>query len=117
MNENAIPPRPNPMMNENAIPPRPNRMMSENTSVKSKAGFVIGIIAIIIMVVALFPCIGAINWLNIPFGIVGLILNIMAISESSSGGTPTGRNVAGAIMCGIAIAFGGLRLIIGGGIL
>lgn len=81
------------------------------------AGFVVGIIALIIFFIALFPCIGAINWLNIPLAIVGLILNVIAISQSSSAGTGTGKNVAGAIMCGVAIVLGGFRLILGGGIL
>ena len=81
------------------------------------AGFVVGILAIIIFVIALIPCIGALNWLNIPFAILGLILNIIAIAQSSSAGTGMGKNVAGAIMCGVAIVFGGFRLILGGGVL
>ena len=99
------------------ISPSPNQMMNQNASVKSQAGFIIGIVAIIIMAVALFPCIAILNWINIPVAIIGLILNIMAISESSNDGKPMGRNIAGAIMSGIAIVVGGLRLIVGGGIL
>ena len=83
----------------------------------STAGFVVAIIAITIFVIALVPCIGALNWLNIPFAILGLILNIIAIAQSSSAGTGMGKNVAGAIMCGVAIVFGGFRLLLGGGIL
>ena len=83
----------------------------------STAGFVIGIIAITLFVIALIPCIGALNWLNIPFAILGLILNVIAIAQSSSAGTGMGKNVAGAIMCGVAIVFGGFRLLLGGGIL
>ena len=90
--------------------------MDEKASGMSTAGFIIGIITIIIMAVALFPCLGAINWLNIPFAIVGLILNIMAISQSSSAGISTNRNIAGAIMCGVAIVLGGFRLVLGLGV-
>jgi hypothetical protein len=80
------------------------------------AGFVVGILALIIFFIALIPCIGALNWLNIPFAILGLILNIVAIAQSNSAGTGMGKNVAGAIMCGVAIVFGGFRLLLGGGI-
>ena len=80
------------------------------------AGFVVGILALIIFFIALIPCIGALNWLNIPFAILGLILNIVAIAQSTSAGTGMGKNVAGAIMCGVAIVFGGFRLLLGGGI-
>ena len=83
----------------------------------STAGFVVGILALITFVIALIPCIGALNWLNIPFAILGLILNIIAIAQSSSAGTGMGKNVAGAIMCGVAIVFGGFRLLLGGGVL
>ncbi len=83
----------------------------------STAGFVIAIVALIIFFIALTPCIGALNWLNIPFALVGLILNIIAISQASGAGKGSGKNVAGAIMCGVAIVFGGFRLLLGGGIL
>ena len=82
----------------------------------STAGFVVGIVALIIFVIALVPCIGALNWLNIPFAIGGLILNIIAVAQASGAGRGMGKNVAGAIMCGVAIVFGGFRLLLGGGI-
>ena len=83
----------------------------------STAGLVIGIIALVFFFIAAIPCLGALNWLNIPFAILGLILNVIAIAQSSSAGTGMGKNVAGAIMCGIAIVIGGIRLIAGGGVL
>ena len=83
----------------------------------STAGLVIGIITLVFFFIAAVPCLGALNWLNIPFAILGLILNIIAIAQSSSAGTGMGKNVAGAIMCGVAIVFGGFRLLLGGGIL
>ncbi len=80
-------------------------------------GLLIGILSLVIFFIVLIPCIGALNWLNIPFAILGLIINIIAITQASSDGTGMEKNIAGAVMCGIAIVFGGFRLLLGGGIL
>jgi hypothetical protein len=76
---------------------------------------IMGILAIIGMFVGFFPCLGALNWLNIPFSMVGLIISIIALAtagkEESKGGS-----IAGIICCAIAMFFGLIRLIVGGGI-
>jgi hypothetical protein len=74
-----------------------------------------GILALVGMVVAFFPCLGSLNWLNIPFSILGLIIGIIALSKSG----PAGKSAAtaGTIMCAIATLLGLLRLKIGGGVL
>ncbi|MEO0114148.1 MAG: hypothetical protein ABIK93_01565 [candidate division WOR-3 bacterium] len=67
------------------------------------------------MLVGFTPCLGALNWLNIPFSGIGLIISIIALAttkESSKGGS-----IAGVVCCGIAILFGIIRLLIGGGLL
>ncbi|HMQ68177.1 MAG TPA: hypothetical protein PKA90_04055 [Ignavibacteria bacterium] len=75
-----------------------------------------GILAILGMLIGFIPCLGAYNWLNIPFAAIGLIISIIAVvnekpGESKSSGT------AGIIMCASAIIFGVFRLMLGGGIL
>lgn len=72
-----------------------------------------GILSLVGMVVAFMPCLGSLNWLNIPFAAVGLIISVIAASR------PDTRRLgsAGATMAGIAIMVGILRLILGGGIL
>ena len=48
-----------------------------------------GILAILGLGVAFVPCLGSLNWLNIPFAVVGLIISIVAKSQSGdSGGRP-----------------------------
>lgn len=74
-----------------------------------------GILAILGLGVAFIPCLGSLNWLNIPFAVVGLVVSIIATVQS-----PPGRNgpaVAGIVLNALAICFGGFRLILGGGIL
>ncbi len=74
-----------------------------------------GILAMAGMVVAFFPCLGSLNWLNIPFSVVGLIIGILALAKPS----PAGKSaaMAGTVMCGIAAALGFVRLVLGGGVL
>ena len=74
-----------------------------------------GILALIGMLVAFFPCLGSLNWLNIPFAIIGLIIGIIALAQS----TPVNRGpaVAGTVMSAIAVVFGFVRLMLGGGVL
>jgi hypothetical protein len=74
-----------------------------------------GILAILGLGIAFVPCLGALNWLNIPFAIVGLIISIVATTKA-----PPGRNgaaIAGIVLNALAVMFGVVRLIAGGGIL
>lgn len=72
-----------------------------------------GILSILGMGVAFLPCFGSLNWLNIPFAVVGFVISMAAKSKPGHQGAAT----AGLILNGIAIAFGLLRLKLGGGIL
>ena len=72
-----------------------------------------GILAILGLGVAFIPCLGSLNWLNIPFAVVGLIISVTARSKPGSQGAAT----VGMILNIIAIALGVLRLMLGGGIL
>ena len=74
-----------------------------------------GILALIGMFVGLIPCVGALNWLNIPFAIVGLIISL--VSHSSHPGPNRTGSLTGIILCVIAIVIGFKRLVWGGGIL
>ena len=78
------------------------------------AALVFGILSIIGMVIAFIPCLGALNWINIPFSVVGLIISVIA---ATSGEAERPKGIAGIVLCAIAIVFGGIRLILGGGIL
>jgi hypothetical protein len=74
-----------------------------------------GILAGLGMVVGFFPCLGALNWLNIPFTRVGLIVSVISLTQAPKDGA-RGGSIAGVVICAIAVVFGGLRLILGGGI-
>jgi hypothetical protein len=74
-----------------------------------------GILAVAGLGLAMFPCLGALNWLNIPFAIVGLIISIVATSNAPT--ENRGTAIAGLVLNAIAIAFGVLRLVLGGFIL
>ncbi|MFZ4263261.1 hypothetical protein ACFRAE_14570 [Sphingobacterium sp. HJSM2_6] len=68
-------------------------------------GRLFGIFAIIGMLLGMIPLLGWLNWLNIPFAILGLVFSIL------------GKSKGGIIICIVAIFLGLLRLIIGGGII
>ena len=78
-------------------------------------GLVWGIVAILGMGVAFIHCLGALNWLNIPFSLVGLIISVVASSQAP----PDKKNLAiiGIVLCAVAAGFGLIRLVLGGGIL
>jgi hypothetical protein len=73
-----------------------------------------GIIALIGMLIGLIPCLGSLNWINIPFAVVGLIISMTAYSSREPYKTPS---MLGVIFCSVAVAFGIMRLIAGCGVL
>ena len=74
-----------------------------------------GILAVLGMILGFIPCLGAYNWINIPFAAVGLIISIIAAVNSDKDSSNSSA-VSGIVMCSIAIIFGIIRLVIGGGI-
>ncbi|EQB32983.1 hypothetical protein [Sphingobium ummariense] len=65
----------------------------------------IGLVTLLMMIPAVFPLLGALNWLLVPIALFGALIGMM----SSRNG---GRN-----FCLLVAAFGALRLFLGGGIL
>ncbi|MDO5609780.1 MAG: hypothetical protein Q4G62_03195 [Pseudomonadota bacterium] len=76
-------------------------------------GLIWGIFAMMGMLFALIPLLGWLNWLVIPFSIIGIIISAIGMSGKQRSGSAT----AGLILCLIASVFGGIRLILGGGLL
>jgi hypothetical protein len=74
-----------------------------------------GILSILGLGVAFIPCLGALNWLNIPFAVVGLIVSIVAATKARPG--QGGAAIAGIVLNAIAVLLGWMRLLAGGGIL
>jgi hypothetical protein len=71
-----------------------------------------GILAVLGLGIAFVPCLGSLNWINIPFAVVGLIISTVARSQPGNRGA---ANI-GVILNAIAIAFGVVRLFLGGGV-
>jgi hypothetical protein len=65
------------------------------------------------MLIFFLPFLGAFNWLNIPFAIIGFVISLLSILNAER----KGIGVAGLILCTIAITVGIIRLILGFGIL
>jgi hypothetical protein len=69
------------------------------------------ILAVMGMVVAFIPCLGWVNYFNIPFAIAGLIVSVIAYAS----GDPRNRNnsLIAIILCLAAILLGWKRLVLG----
>lgn len=74
-----------------------------------------GILAVVGMFVAFFPCLGALNWINIPFSLAGLVLSIITVATTQE--ARKGPAIAGLVLCALAVVLGAIRLILGGGVL
>jgi hypothetical protein len=71
---------------------------------------IFGILAIVGMIIGLIPCLATINWLNIPFATIGLIIGIISLVNNDSQNKTSG--ITGIVLCSIAVIFGLIRLII-----
>ena len=79
------------------------------------ASLVWGILALFGFLTGIIPCLGWLNWLNIPFAACGLVFSIIVFASARQGE----RSAAawGIALCAIAVLIGSKRLILGGGIL
>lgn len=78
------------------------------------ASFIWGVLALVSMLVALTPCLGALNWLVVPFAGLGLIFSVVVFAidrKPNKAGA-----IAGIISCATAMVVGFLRLVIGLGV-
>ncbi|HOM86560.1 MAG TPA: hypothetical protein PLH80_00115 [Spirochaetota bacterium] len=78
------------------------------------AGFIVGILSLFGTMLGCIPLLGALNWVNIPFGFLGIILSGIAMASSNK--QTKGKATAGLVMSIIAVIFGAIRLMMGGGI-
>lgn len=69
------------------------------------AGFCLGLI----------PCLGWLNWLNIPLALAGIVISIVAMARSRRP-TPAAA-IAGLVLSLAAAGLGLVRLVLGGGVL
>ena len=74
-----------------------------------------GILSLVGMFVGFIPCLGWVNYVNIPFAVVGLVIGIVTLAKAPI--TGRGAAVAGTIMSAAAIVLGFIRLMLGGGVI
>jgi len=74
-----------------------------------------GILAVVGMLIGFIPCLGAYNWINIPFAAIGLIISIISVVNANPGESKN-SGTSGIVMCAAALIFGVIRLSLGGGI-
>ena len=74
-----------------------------------------GILAIMALFVGFIPCLGSLNWLNIPFAVVGVVIGVIAAATAQPG--RRGSAIGGVVLCLLAIGLGLVRLMLGGGVL
>lgn len=74
-----------------------------------------GILAVAGMGVAFIPCLGSLNWINIPFAIVGTVIGIINVAGSRNAASRAG--LTGLVLCAMASLFGMIRIALGGGVL
>lgn len=79
------------------------------------ASFVLGLVSIVGALIGFLPCLGWINWFNIPIAVTGLIISIVATVKDD--GEPRWMGITGISLCGFAILVGVFRLIIGVGVI
>lgn len=73
-----------------------------------------GIVAMGNMIVGFFPCLGWLNWFNIPFSGIGVILSAVALGSATR--ETKGQAIGGLICCIVALFFGIIRLVAGAGV-
>lgn len=78
-------------------------------------GLTWGILALLGMLVGFIPCLGALNWINIPFAGIGIAVSGLAYSRAFDDDKRSA--IAGALMCTVALFFGLIRLVLGAGML
>lgn len=74
-----------------------------------------GILVILGMLVGFIPCLGWLNWFNIPLAGIGIIVSALA-SSSATAETKQSATI-GMILCIVALFFGIIRLVIGAGVI
>lgn len=73
-----------------------------------------GIVAVLWMVLAFIPLLGWGNWFMIPFAAIGVVLSAIAIALTRP--ENRGRAKTALVLNILAVAFGIVRLTLGGGI-
>lgn len=89
------------------------------------ASMILGIASLVGMLIGLVPCLGWLNWFNIPLALIGLILGLVDYTNKNNEISAEEFDPllsrpkpfpTGALLCGIALFLSSIRLVLGGGI-
>ena len=69
-------------------------------------GFIFAILSALVLLLTIIPFLGWINWLNLPFAVLGLIFSAIGVSAAKN----KGLGITGVVICCIVIILGILRL-------
>jgi hypothetical protein len=69
-------------------------------------GLILGIISSFVLFLTIIPLLGWINWINIPFAILGLIFSLIGFAVDRNKKVA----IAGIAICCVVIIFGAFRL-------
>jgi hypothetical protein len=81
------------------------------------ASFLLGIVSLVGVAVGLIPFLGWLNWLILPLAVAGLIVGIISANSGAQQQRSSCLATLGIILNCVALGFGILRLLIGGGII
>jgi hypothetical protein len=77
-----------------------------------------GITSLLLMVVGLIPCLGAlVSWFNLLFSLIGIFVGLFALASDNPRGNGNGAALAGMVACGIVFLFVIIRLVFGAGVI
>ncbi len=74
-----------------------------------------GLVTFFGMVAGFFPCLVAVNWLNLPLALAGVAISLIALFKGNAG--ERGAAIAGLTASAIAVVIGVLRLALPNGML
>jgi uncharacterized membrane protein YqjE len=72
-----------------------------------------GVLATVGFFFGFIPFLGWLNWFNIPFAFVGLVISVIALSTAER---DRAMAIVGVVLCAVATVFGAFRLAFGGGV-
>ena len=76
---------------------------------------VLGIISIVGMLIAFFPCLGWLNWIVLPIAFIGFVISLVNVTTLED--KERKPSTIGLILCVITLIFGSIRWFLGGFVL
>jgi hypothetical protein len=89
--------------------------MPQQSSGLATTCMVMGIIVLCLFILGLIPCLGWINWINLPIAGITDILSFVVIVTEGKNQSSRNKAIMGLIFSFLALVIGSVRLVLGGG--